>query len=125
MKQRITSSLQTLAADRPLLLVLGLFLFACVILLIYLAFSIHASELQVVVHYTAFGTTNFYRDKWYYLIGFALFVVIMAVVHIALSHKILLQKGHDLAIAFAWLGPVLVIITAATVYQVLKVASLT
>lgn len=125
MKQRIATSLQTLVADRSLLVVLGLFLFACIGILIYLGLSIHPSELQVVIHYTAFGTTNFYRDKWYYLLTFVALVVVMAAAHTMLVYRILQQKGRDLAVAFAWLGVILVVIIAATVYQVLKVAALT
>lgn len=119
------SSLGTLTADRPLLIVLGLFGVGCLALLGYYALTIHASELQVVNHYTSFGTTNFYRERWYYLISFALFVVVMWATHVALSYRILIQKGHDLAIAFAWLGIVVLIIAAAMTYQVLSIASLT
>lgn len=125
MKQQITTSIKSLMADRQLMLILALFLVACVGLLLYLFISIRPSELQVVVHYTSFGTTNFYRDKWYYLFGFVGFVIMMAIVHIALSYRILVQKGHDAAVGFAWLGLVLVVIASAMSYQVLKIASLT
>lgn len=125
MKKRITTWLQSLVADRGLLSVLSLFLVGCVAVLIYLAVSIHASELQIVVHYTSFGTTNFYRDKWYYLLNFALFIVIMAVVHVVLTQRILIQKGRQLALAYAWLGVVMVFLTGATIYQVVRIASLT
>ena len=123
--KRIATSLQSLLMDRPLLLVLLLFLVGCVILLIYLAVSIRPSELQVVVHYTSFGTTNFYRDKWYYLLGFAGFVLIMAVAHIALTYRILMLKGREAALSFAWLSVALVVISVAVIYQILKIASLT
>lgn len=125
MKHRITSSLKTLTASRPLTIVLGLFGFGCIGLLIYYALNIHPSELQIVNHYTSFGTTNFYRDRWYYLIGFVAFVCVMALAHTALTYRILVQKGHELAIAFAWLGVVMVVVTAAVSYQVLSIASLT
>ncbi len=111
--------------DRPLAIVLGLFLFGCLALLIYFTLTIRPSELQVVNHYTSFGTTNFYRDRWHYLIGFAAFVIVMAFAHGALTLRVLAQKGHDLAMAFAWLGVVLVVITAMISYQVLSIASLT
>lgn len=125
MRQRILSSLQTLLADRPVMLVLALFLAGCVGLLIYLGFSVQPGELQVVVHYTSFGTTNFYRDKWYYLLSFGVYLLIMAAIHVALTYKILITKGHDLAVAFAWLGVVLLVIAGSMTYQVLKIASLT
>lgn len=125
MKHRITASLKTLTADRPLMIVLGLFGIGCLGLLIYYALHIHPSELQIVNHYTSFGTTNFYRDRWYYLIGFIVFICIMLAAHVTLSYRILVQKGHDLALAFAWLGVVMVVIAAAVSYQVLSIASLT
>ncbi len=125
MRQRILSSLQTLLADRPVMLILALLLAGSAGLLLYLGFSIQPGELQVVVHYTSFGTTNFYRDKWYYLLSFSAFAIIMAVMHIALTYKVLIQKGHDMAVAFAWLGVALLVITASIAYQVLKIASLT
>lgn len=111
--------------DRSLMTVIGLFLVGCLILVVYYAINIHPSELQVVNHYTSFGTTNFYRDRWYYLIGFVVFVLVMAVVHVILSYRILVQKGHDLAVAFSWLGVILLVLTAAVSYQVLNIASLT
>jgi len=32
---------------------------------IYVGVSLRPSDLQVAVHYTAFGPTGFYREKWY------------------------------------------------------------
>lgn len=107
------------------MIVLGLFGIGCLALLIYYVLHIHPSELQIVNHYTSFGTTNFYRDRWYYLIGFVAFICIMLASHVALTYRILVQKGHDLALGFAWLGVVMVVIAAAVSYQVLSIASLT
>lgn len=125
MKQRIMFALKTLLADRPLMIVLAVFCFGCLGLLVYYAFTIHPSELQVVNHYTNFGTTNFYRDRWYYLLSFVGFVIVMALVQVSLTYRVLIHKGHELAIAFAWLGVIMVVITAAISYQVLNIASLT
>jgi hypothetical protein len=124
MKQRITNLLQTLAADRYVLVLLSVFLISCFAILVYLAISIHASELQIVIHYTSFGTTNFYRDRWYYLLSFVGFIIIMAILHTLITYRLLQTKGRDFAIAFIWLGITLVVISAALFYQILKVASL-
>ncbi|MDB5177347.1 MAG: hypothetical protein JWN75_1015 [Candidatus Saccharibacteria bacterium] len=124
MKQRITTLFQVLTADRYILVLLAVFLISSLALLVYLATSIHASELQVVVHYTSFGTTNFYRDKWYYLLSFAGFIILMAVLHTLITYKLLQAKGRDLTIAFIWLGITLLVISGALFYQILKVASL-
>lgn len=125
MKQRITSSFQQLAADRYLMTLIIVFLVACLGLLIFLSTAIHPGDRQVAVHFTSFGTTNFYRDKWYYLLGFAGFVVVMAIVQTILSYKIFEKKGRELAIPFVWLGILLVAIAAALFYQILKVAAIT
>jgi hypothetical protein len=124
MKQRITSSVKEILQDRNLTILLGVFITVCLLLIGFLAISIRASELQVVVHYTSFGNTNFYRDKWYYLLTFALLVVLMAITHIVLVYKILQSKGRSYAIPFVWLSLLMVLIAAAIFYQVLKIASL-
>lgn len=125
MKEQLIVSFKSILADRGLLTVLLLFLVCCVALLIYLGVNLQPSDLQVVVHYTSYGLTNFYRDKWYYLLGFAAFIVVHAVVYVVLTAKILNEKGRDLALAFAWLGIIIVFITSVTLFQVLRIASLT
>lgn len=124
MKEQIILAVRIVLRDRYLTVLLASFLFLCLCLLIFIGFSIHPSELQVVVHYTSFGATNFYRDKWYYLLTFGVFVVIMAATHCILTYKILQLKGRAFAVAFTWLGFILFGISATLFYQVLKIASL-
>jgi hypothetical protein len=124
MKKQFVNSIQTLLKDRYLSSLLGGFLALCLVVITYLAFMIHASELQIVVHYTSFGTTNFYRDKWYYLLSFVGFIFVAAIVHGVITYKLLEKKGRELAISFVWLSILLVLIALALFYQVLKIASL-
>ena len=124
MKKQITTSIQLVLKDRYLSGLLGGFLVLCVATIVYLAFMIRASELQIVVHYTSFGTTNFYRDKWYYLLSFVGFILVMAVVHTIVTYKLLQKRGRDLALSFVWLSILLVLIAVALFSQVLKIASL-
>lgn len=124
MKEQIILAFRIVLRDRYLTVLLGSFLFLCLCLLIFVSLSIRPSELQVVIHYTSFGTTNFYRDKWYYLLLFAGFVVIMAISHSLLTYKIHQLKGREFAVAFAWLGFIVLGISVALFYQVLKIASL-
>jgi hypothetical protein len=124
MKKQLVTSAQTILKDRLLSGLLAAFLLMCLVVILYLAFTIHQSELQVVVHYTSFGTTNFYRDKWYYLLSFVVFVLVMAIVHSVIAFKLLEKKGRDLAIAFVWLSLLMIFVATALFYQVLKIASL-
>ncbi len=124
MKNRVLNQFQEIANDKPLLIALALFLVICVGILVFLALSISPSERQIAVHYTSFGTTNFYRDKWYYLISFAGFVVVMAIVHCLLTYKMLREKGREFAIAFSWLGVIMAVIAVGFLVQIIKIASI-
>ncbi len=124
MKKLLTSSFKTISQDRNLVGLIATFIFGCVVLLVYLAITIRPSDLQVVVHYTSFGNTNFYRDRWFYLLSFVIFVVLMATLHIVLTYKILQTKGRHIAMAFIWMSIVMVFISGSLFYQVLKIASL-
>lgn len=123
-KRQIIDALKEIAKDRYIAVLLLLFLLLCGAIIIFLVFQIHSSELQIVVHYTGFGSTNFYRDKWYYLVSFIAFVSILATVHTAAAYKLLQRKGRDFTAAFIWFSGILAVITVAIFYQILKIASL-
>ena len=124
MKERLLSAIHGVLRDRYLTTLLAVFLLASLVVLVYIGFSVHPSELQVVVHYTSYGSTNFYRDKWYYLVSFGLFVVIMSTIHCLLAYRLLQTKGRTFAVAFVWLGFIVLGVSATLFYQVLKIASL-
>lgn len=86
--------------------------------------SLRPSELQIVNHYTAFGTTNFYRNKWYYLLSFIGFSLIVMVMNVALTAKMYQEKGRGFALAFAWMSLALLIIAAVLSHDLLQVALL-
>lgn len=124
MKSTVIHVSKAILSDRPFLLALVALVLVSLIFCIYVTVNLHPSELQVVTHYSAFGTTNFYRDKWFYLAGFVVFGLLNALTYGALACKIFVQKGRALAVPFAWLGVVIVTVAAAIVYQLLKIAAL-
>ena len=124
MLNRLIKSFQILLKHRLVVAILAVFLVESLAVFVYLVLSIQPTELQVVVHYTAYGPTNFYRDKWTYLISFVAFVSIIVPLFTLLIYRILVVKGEQLAAASAWLGVIVMAVAAATFYQVLKIASL-
>lgn len=110
--------------DRHLVAGLFLFILLCIIYCAYTALAVRPTELQVVTHYTSYGTTNFYRDQWQYLIGFVGFGLIVCLAHLALVYKIFTLKGREAAVPFMWLGVVVILFAFAIVRQVLGVATL-
>lgn len=124
MKQRVLTHIQTIAEDKHLVIALSVFSLVCIGLIIFLALGIQPSERQVAVHYTSFGTTNFYRDKWYYLLGLIGFILIAAVSHGVITFRILKEKGRHLALAFAWFGVMIMFVFLTFFFQLLKIASI-
>ena len=91
---------------------------------VYVGISLRPSDLQVAVHYTAFGETSFYRDKWYYLISFIFFGIVVAIMHTALILKLYVQERREIAILFGWLSLLIIVIAWAITRSVLGVAFL-
>jgi hypothetical protein len=118
MKNTIKEPLSKLIEDRYLLVLSIILTLLAISLAIYIGFVVRPSELQLVSHCSAFGIRHLYTDQWFYLLVFGFFGMIVAIAHIALATKLLIIKGHSLAVFFVWLGIAIVIlawITAQTV----------
>ena len=124
MKTTVLTSIKMLIADRLLAGLLLLFIFSCIAFCIYVGVSLHPSDLQVAVHYTAYGETNFYRAKWYYLISFIGFGVILASIHSILTVKLFLQGRRPLALLLLGLSFVILLVAWLLTRSVLKIAFL-
>lgn len=121
MKEIITKSLKKLVGDRYLLVLISAMLLITLILSVIIGFSIHPSELQLVSHYSAFGVTHLYRDQWFYLYVFVAFGLIVSLLHSVIAIKMLVVKGHSMAIMFAWLGIGVVFMGWITAMAILNV----
>lgn len=124
MKTTITTSLKLLFSDRLVATLTILLVLACTAYCIYVGASLHPSDLQVAVHYTAFGGTSFYRDKWYYLVTFIVFGVLIAIMHPILVVKLYSQGRRQIALLFVLFSLMLIIIAWFTTWSILKVAFL-
>jgi hypothetical protein len=116
--------IKLILADRLLAALLFLFLLFVTAYCIYIGVSLRPSDLQVAVHYSAFGETGFYRDKWYYFINFIVFGVILAITHVVLTVKLFIQGRRALALSFVWFSLLLIVIAWFTTWAILKVAFL-
>jgi hypothetical protein len=124
MKENFITSLKLILSDRLVTVMLAIFILACIAYCIYVGVSLRPSDLQVAVHYTAFGGTSFYSEKWYYLISFIVFGLILAVIHPILVVKLYVQERRQMAILFAWFSYLLLLIAWIITSSVLKVAFL-
>lgn len=110
--------------ERRIITALTLLLLMTLGFTLYVIFNIHPSDLKIVTHYSAFGSTNFYRDTWFYLLGFAVFGVVLFVTHALVTLRLLAAKGSEIALFFVWVSIAILFIAIAITYQVLRVAAL-
>jgi len=124
MKQQVKITIQQIISDRPLsLLMLGI-IFGGLAYIAYVAINLSASDLQLAIRYTSFGDTHFYRDQWWYLIGFVGFGILFLISHIGLIAKLVAIELREFAFAFAWLSVILLVIMFAYTHSVLGIAYL-
>jgi hypothetical protein len=124
LKNTITTSIKELFTNRYLSTLSIVTLVLAIAFVVYIAFAVRPSELQVVTHYTAYGVTHLYRDQWFYLLSFAGFALFTAFFHIALSIKVFMTKGHPLALMFAWFGIGIIIFAWVTSFWIINILSL-
>lgn len=111
-------------ADRLMTSLIVVFILLCAAYATYVGLSLHPSDLQVAVHYTAYGETSFYRDKWYYFITFVVFGGVMALVHTILTAKLYAQGRRQMALVFLGLSALVLVIAWFITWSILKVAFL-
>ena len=119
MKTIIKDALKKLISDRYLLILLSSLILLAIIISISVGLSIHPIERQVPSHYSAFGITHIYNDQWFYVLVFIAFQLMVAVLHSIVSIKLLLVKGHSMAVSFAWLGIGILLMGWATISMIL------
>jgi len=92
--------------------------------IVYVAFSLSASDLQLAIRYTSFGETHFYRDKWWYLLSFVGFGLLFIVAHVGMLAKLYVIGLKQLAYAFGCLSLVILVLMFVYTYSVLNIAYL-
>ncbi|MEI6053940.1 MAG: hypothetical protein WCQ49_01065 [Candidatus Saccharibacteria bacterium] len=121
MKEIIKKFLKKLISDRYVLILSSFALLLGIICAVSIGLSIRPSELQLVSHYSAFGTTHLYRDQWFYLLVFVFFGLIVAILHIIITIKLLIINKRSIAIMFVWSAIGIILLGWATAYSVLNV----
>lgn len=119
----ITYSKQVLA-DRAVTIMVAAVILCSLLYCMYVGVSLRPSQLQVAVHYTAFGETFYYRDQWYYLLSFIAFGVLFAVLHSSLIVKLLVMNKRQVALVFGWFSLALLLIAILITHAVLGIAFL-
>ncbi|MGB4420768.1 MAG: hypothetical protein WBI29_03150 [Candidatus Saccharimonadales bacterium] len=121
MKKTVKESLKLLINNRLLFVSVIFVNLVAVIFAIILVFLIKPSELQLVNHYSAFGITHLYRSQWYYLYVFVAFQLMVSILHSIISVKMLIVKGHSIAMLTIWSGLFVLALGFSTALSVINV----
>lgn len=124
MKQQILTSLKDLLGDRPLLLLCLTIVVLSGIYIGYVSLSLSPTDLQIATRFSAFSDAQFYRNKWYYLLGFVGFGFFMASLHIGLIAKLKSRGMRPIALGFGILTILMILIAFLWTYSVLDIAYL-
>jgi hypothetical protein len=124
MKDNLLTTIKLVLADRFVAILLLTVIVGSLVYCIYVSLSLHPSDLQVAVHYSAYGDNRFYREKWYYLISFIIFGLITLFIHTVLILKFYALQRRQLAIAFSYLSILILMIAGIITHSILQVAFL-
>lgn len=113
-----------MARDRDILTAWIVFAVSALLVIITAAVHVVPSELQVTVHYTGYGVTNFYRDNWYYLAVFAVQAVVLLVAHTLIAFKVHEYKGKGYTVFFLYLSVALALMTELLLLGLFRVVAL-
>lgn len=110
--------------DRLLLALMFVGAILALILIVSSLIQIRPSDIQVPVRYSAYGITNLYREKWYYLLSFIGAGIMLLVLHPLLIMKLYKEKGREFAVGFAALTVLVAFIGVLLTSAVLRVVSI-
>lgn len=98
--------------DRLAMSLLLLMAVGALALIVMTILNVRVSDVQVPVRYSGYGFTNIYRDRWFVLIGFAIFPLLVLGVNGYLALKL---RPENRNIAIGILGVSVLIIALAVV----------
>lgn len=120
----LKQSFQEVYQDRSFIIVGLLMLLLVVAAVVLTAYFVRPSDFQLPNRYSAFGVTNIYRGNWYYAFNFLGLSLLIAVVNSFVSLKLYASKGRRLALSYAWLSLLTLVITVITMAAILRLTTL-
>lgn len=109
--------------DRMAMSLLIAFLLSMVLLLIWTFFNIHVSDVQLPVRVSGYGSTFIYRDRWYSLLSYALFAILVGGLNSYLIIKLHANR-RGLSLGFALVSLTIGIIALVVAAAVFRLAAL-
>ena len=105
--------------DRLAISLLVAFLLSMILLLVLTLLNIHVSDVQLPARYSGYGSTFIYRDRWYSLLSFGLFALLVGGTNSYLVIKLhAVRRGLSLGLALVSLALGLIsLVVAVAVFR--------
>lgn len=120
---KIKELYKKLSLDRGMFMLYAAIILISIASISYVLINVRPSDLQLVSHYTAFGTTHLYRAIWINQETFFIMIATTAVLHIAIAQMMLEKVSRPIAQIVAWIGIALIIFTVINASLVINVWS--
>lgn len=124
MNKLIRNTYNNLKHDRPYVWLMFAILGLGTVYVIYCLLSIHASDVQIISHYSGVGDTHFYKDKWFSLYNFVGFGVLATFFNLALLAKLHEVEQREIGIVTGWVAIAVIVVAAVYTFGVLHLAYL-
>lgn len=85
---------------------------------------IRPDEIKLPTSFSNYDERQYILGSWYYSINFLLFAVIVAVLHLMISAKLYHRNGRQVAIAYVYLGAIILMISLIFVLAIFKAVAL-
>lgn len=110
MKNKFITTAKTLIENRSLLGFFVLFWIVSLGFIVYSITNVQVSDVLIWSRYTSFGETHYYRDKWYSLISWLIFGVLVSGLHTAIALKFLKKENVYLSYIVIIFGIIIMIV---------------
>jgi uncharacterized membrane-anchored protein len=85
--------------------------------------SMRTTTVNIPIHYSAYAN-NFFSDKWYYVIAFIVFAVVVYVAHLFISVKMISSENRALSPVVQFVGDLVLLITLMVVLNIFNIIRL-
>jgi hypothetical protein len=120
---KINLTLKSLLQDRGMFMLYLTTVVIAIIGIVYVLVNVKPSELQLVSHYTAFGTTHLYRSYWFNQFGFVAMIAAAAFLHILVAQMMFEKVSRPIAQIVSWTGIAIILFVLINASLIINVWS--
>jgi hypothetical protein len=92
-------------------------------IIIFSLVSLQVTNVNIPVHYSSYADI-FFSDKWYYMIAFIVFAVVVFAAHLGIAAKMVTSEKRKLAQPVQLIGDIMLLITLMIILNLFNIVRL-